>query len=92
MNGLIIMRIIESNQYIRRNEAQLELVVATLLQNITKYQKSKEVVESGLEMVSNELDALSSSKNVNYDDNNVARYFGTPSLLYFSRTFRMLSF
>jgi ubiquitin C-terminal hydrolase/Ca2+-binding EF-hand superfamily protein len=62
----------------------LELVVVTLLhRTVQKPQKTKEVVESGLEMISNELDALSSSKNVN-NNNNVARYFGTPSLLHFS--------
>ena len=64
---------------------QLELVVATLLHSAVRKKQGDEQsgMDLGLEMVSDELNSISPSKN-NNNDNDEARYFGTPSLLYFS--------
>mgnify|MGYP006088524281 CR=1 FL=1 len=62
---------------------QLELVVATLLhRTVQQTQQQQEQIEAGLEMISTEINSLSSSKNV--DNIKEQRYFGTPSLIYFS--------
>ena len=66
---------------------RLELVVATLInRTVIRNNQSEANVgdDSGLNMVMAELDSLSASRGIDSKTSMNERYFGTPSLLYFS--------